>query len=41
MIKVPGCDELAEFVGVVVGSVVGDQSGWDTMRGKCLFQLLD
>ena len=40
MTELPGCDELAEFVRVVVGSIVGDQNGWDTVANACFSCLI-
>ena len=41
VLKIPGLCELAKFCGRIVRTIVRDQSDWNSVDGKDLFQLLN
>ena len=41
VLKIPGLCELVKFCGCIVRTIVRDQSDWNSVDGKDLFQLLN
>lgn len=41
MLKIPGLCEVVKFCGRIVMTIVRDQSDWNSVDSKDLFQMLD